>query len=1001
VKRIGIDVGSTTVKVVALDEDGATLYTAYDRHLSRARDKTLAMLGDARGLVGSDGETVFASVTGSAGMGVSRTCSLPFVQEVIATRLAVDKLIPDADTVVELGGEDAKILFLTGGVEQRMNGSCAGGTGAFIDQMATLLDASVSELDELSLKATTTYRIASRCGVFAKSDLQPLLNQGARKEDVARSIHQAVVDQTISGLAQGRAIAGKVVFLGGPLAFQRGLRDRFAQTLSLDDRHAVFPDNGQYYPAIGAALFADQSEPIAFGELVSRLRDARESRSLDDRLPPLFDSREDYESFRERHARADAPRRDLAGYIGDAYLGIDAGSTTTKLVLIAPDGGVLYDFYSSNAGSPVETVRGQLERIYAIGGVGLKIRGSASTGYGEDLIKAAFSLDAGLVETVAHARAARRFCPDVDYIIDIGGQDIKCFTIRGGAVDGVTLNEACSSGCGSFLETFAKAMGMDCADFARLGLFAEHPVDLGSRCTVFMNSSVKQAQKDGASIEDISAGLSISVVKNALFKVIRANDPDELGLHIVAQGGTFLNDAVLRAFESTLGREVTRPALAGLMGAYGAALAAMDLELDRSAMIGETGLASFKHTVKTSRCGLCGNNCALTISTFQGGRRYIAGNGCERPVTGGERNTLPNLMRWKYETLRAMSGAASSAKGRIGIPMGLNMFENLPFWTAFFGTLGYGVAISDPSSRALYRRGQHTIPSDTVCYPAKLMHGHIESLLEKHAGEPLAAIFYPCMPYNFDEGCGDNHYNCPVVAYYPELLKANIPSLADGARGNGFPPFLTPYLNPDNERAFTSRARRFFGHALNADRAAVTRAARAAYASYRAWKNAVLAEGRKAIAFARETGRKMIVLAGRPYHVDPEIHHGVDSLLCALGLVVLTEDAILDAPARQNVKVLNQWTYQSRLYNAAARVAEEPDMELVQLVSFGCGIDAITTDETRAMMERKGRLYTQIKIDEITNLGAVKIRLRSLLAAMEERMRKAAPQDRMEVSHAG
>ncbi|MBQ8732510.1 MAG: 2-hydroxyacyl-CoA dehydratase [Oscillospiraceae bacterium] len=965
---LGVDVGSTTVKVVLYSDAGQLLYKQYLRHFSRVREKTAEMLTDCRPFL--NGEPLRFAITGSAGYGMAKACDLPFVQEVFATRIAIEKYIPDADAVVELGGEDAKILFLTGGSEERMNGSCAGGTGAFIDQMATLLNVTADELDRLSEGCEKLYTIASRCGVFAKSDIQPLLNQGARKEDLAASIFKAVVDQTVAGLAQGRRIQGKVVFLGGPLTFLKGLRLQFKKTLGLSEDMAVFPENAEYFVAIGAAEYAKDCTPVEFDSLLTALETSVSGQTLTNRLPPLFASEEEYAAFSARHNRATLPQGDISTWSGDAYLGIDAGSTTTKLALLSEENTLLYSYYGSNKGNPVDIVRKELEQIYSLCGDRIRIRGSAVTGYGEDLIKNAFSVDLGIVETVAHYEAAKFFDPQVDFILDIGGQDMKCFKIRNHAVDGIMLNEACSSGCGSFVETFAKALGKDIAEFARLGIFAKNPVDLGSRCTVFMNSSVKQAQKEGAEVEDISAGLSISVVKNAIYKVIRAASPADLGQHVVVQGGTFFNDAVLRSFEQELGIEVRRPTIAGLMGAFGAALCAKKEGFSQSALISPEELAEFTHTAKAATCKLCTNRCNLTVNTFKNGRKYISGNRCERPTGEKAARALPNLMEYKYKALTSYP-SRDGGRGKIGIPLGLNMYENLPFWQTMLTQLGFEVVLSGESNHKLYTKGQYTIPSDTVCYPAKLMHGHIEALLD----QGITRIFYPCMSYNFDEGLGDNHYNCPVVAYYPELLDANVSRLKEVS-------FYRNYFGLHRPKDFVKHASSFFGKEFGIPAKEVARAAKAAYAAYDDFRAQIRAEGQKAIDFARREGLPIAVVAGRPYHVDPEINHGIDRLLTSLGFVVITEDCVADRMPKKSRKVLNQWTYHSRLYNAADYVVTQPDMQLVQLVSFGCGIDAITTDEVRAILEPGGKFYTQLKIDEISNLGAVRIRLRSLVAAM-------------------
>ena len=971
--RIGIDIGSTTVKVVVLDEQNKLLFRSYERHYSKTRERACETLKSISGQL--SGQRVKLVITGSAGLGVAKAAGLDFVQEVYATAAAVNTYIPDTDAVIELGGEDAKIIFFGGALEERMNGSCAGGTGAFIDQMATLMNVTVNELDELSLRHEKIYPIASRCGVFAKSDIQPILNQGGRKEDVAASIFQAVVDQTVAGLTQGRELKGKIVFLGGPLHFLMGLRQRFVETLNLDADHAVFPEDGDCFAAMGAALCSSDYGERSFDEVLDRLEKSVDSVGLVDTMPPLFDSQEEYDAFLARHNAMHPPEVDIHTYTGAAWLGIDAGSTTTKIALITADGGLLYTYYHSNLGNPVSIVLEQLKKIYELCGDRIQIKGAAVTGYGEDLIKNAFSCDLGLVETVAHYKAAAHFNPDVDFIIDIGGQDMKCFKIRNGAVDSIMLNEACSSGCGSFIETFAKALGSNIADFSKMGLFAKKPVNLGSRCTVFMNSSVKQAQKDGASVEDISAGLSISIVKNAIYKVIRAASADDLGQHIVVQGGTFLNDAVLRSFERELGREVTRPTIAGIMGAFGAALAARDLHLERSALLSSQDLEKFTHTAKPATCGLCTNHCSLTVNTFDGGRRFISGNRCSRPL-GEEPHHLPDLMRYKYQKLRALhgKGEGDGFRGRIGIPFGLNMYENLPFWFTFFTKLNFEVVLSPESSRKLYLKGQRTIPSDTVCYPAKLLHGHVEALVE--AG--VDAVWYPCMSYNNDEGIGDNHYNCPVVAYYPELIAANVPSLKQTR-------FLDPYVGLWRHKDFGKRIAQLMHQEFGIPKKESAAAARAAYEAYEAYVHDVRATGKEYIDYARSHGLNIIVVCGRPYHIDPEINHGINDLITSFGFVLVTEDALSYLEGYAPRKVLNQWTFQSRMYNAARYVCTQPDMQVVQLVSFGCGTDAITTDEMRSILEDGDKLYTQLKIDDISNLGAVKIRIRSLMAAIDAR----------------
>ncbi|MBQ3477970.1 MAG: 2-hydroxyacyl-CoA dehydratase, partial [Clostridia bacterium] len=915
-------------------------------------------------------------ISGSAGMGLAEELDIDFLQEVYATRVALKQMAPEADVAVELGGEDAKILFLTGagGLEVRMNGTCAGGTGAFIDQMATLMDVPVEQLETLSRDHERSYAIASRCGVFAKSDIQPLLNQGARKEDIARSIFEAVAGQTIAGLAQGREIAGNVVYLGGPLTFFSELRDCFDRALGI---RGIHPADALYSVAMGAALQAGRE--VDLESVIARVRErSREARYA--ACPPLFESKEDYEAFRQRHARARVDIVSRPGYAGKVYIGIDSGSTTIKAVAVDEDFNLLKTAYMSNKGNPLPAVRDFLRQFYAEY-PDATVAGAGSTGYGEDLVKTAFRLDCGVVETMAHLIAARKLQPGVDFIIDIGGQDIKCFKIKDDAIDDIFLNEACSSGCGSFIQTFAQAAGgLPVDEFARRGLLAKHPVDLGSRCTVFMNSSVKQAQKDGATLEDISAGLSISIVKNALYKVIRTADASQLGERIVVQGGTFLNDAVLRAFEREIGRDVVRPNIAGLMGAYGVALwSATHTPGGRSGILTAAELEHFSQKTTNTRCQGCQNHCMLTIIRFEGEgggapRRFISGNRCEK-MTGGGKASMPNLYEEKRKMLRAYPSGERN-RGRIGIPMGLNLYELYPFWHALFTKLGFQVIQSPESDHALYASGQRTIPSDTACYPAKLMHGHVEWLLRQN----VDAIFYPCMSYNLDEHRGDNHYNCPVVAYYPEVLRLNVPGLKQTK-------FISDYLGihrpKDFEKKFPAILEKYFpGIPAREVKAAV----RGAYLAYEDHMAKVRARGAEMLADARAKGLPVVVLCGRPYHIDPEISHGIDQQIAQLGAVVVTEDSVNLNEQKFSVNVLNQWTYHSRLYSAAKFVAEcgDNNINLVQLVSFGCGVDAITTDEVRSILQSGGRLYTQLKIDEISNPGAVRIRLRSLFAALEQ-----------------
>lgn len=1053
---LGIDVGSTTAKI-ALLEEGKIIYERYERHYSKVREKAIEIITDLRKMLGE--RELKVALSGSAGFGIAKAVGIDFVQEVFATAEAVKFLEPDTDAVIELGGEDAKILFLSGGSEERMNGSCAGGTGAFIDQMVTLLAISAQEFDEISLNHSKIYPVASRCGVFAKTDVQPLLNQGVNKSDIAASIFQAVVNQTISGLAQGRKITGKVLFLGGPLFFYKGLQERFAKTLQEDYEKsesyeraknsaknpshaqspaksikpfcAVFPDFAPYAVAIGVARCASQSsKTFSCDSLLEKLKESKNTASRNKYLKPLFASQKELDDFNARHKKASLKIIDIdeafeanGGKPIEAYLGVDCGSTTTKIILLDSANNILYQYYNSNEGNPASVIHSQLKHIYKHYGAQIFIKGSAVTGYGEELIKSGFGLDAGIVETMAHLKAAQFFNPKVDFIIDIGGQDMKCFYIRNGTIDSIMLNEACSSGCGSFIETFARSMGHTVSEFALLGLESKHPVELGSRCTVFMNSSVKEAQKEGASIEDISAGLSMSVVKNAIYKVIRARDADDLGQQVVVQGGTFLNDAVLRSFEIEIARNVIRPEISGLMGAFGAALYAKSLGLDKSSILDENDLEHFSHSASATNCKICGNNCHLTINKFndsKGARKFISGNRCDKPLGIKRQSILPNMYEYKLNRLKDLIGYKlyenpsqnPKYKGKIGIPLGLNMYENLPFWHKLFSELGFEVVVSNFSSKDTYSKGQYSIPSDTVCYPAKLMHGHIEDLLE----QGVEAIFYPCMSKGFQNS--QNHqdsstksYNCPVVAYYPELLANNVDKLKETR-------FYYPYFGLHKKDNFYRKSSRFFGEMFrdfakskngkkglkstlkNTLKSTIKTTSKmlglkdfsqkelksaldSAYRFREEWLLDIRAKGEEILEIIKEQNLKAIVLCGRPYHIDPEINHGIDKLINSLGLVVLSEDTIAHLAHAKDLQILNQWSYHSRLYNAAQFVCENENIELVQLVSFGCGIDSITTDEVREILESKGRFYTQLKIDEISNLGAVKIRIRSLIAAME------------------
>lgn len=973
---VGIDIGSTTIKAIVLDDD-KVIYKSYERHFSRIAEKLQEVLnalqaGPLKGM-----EKVHLAFSGSAGMGIAESCHFPFYQEVYATREATKNTYPNTDCIIELGGEDAKILFLTDGVEVRMNGTCAGGTGAFIDQMASLLNVKIEDIDALAKNHERIYTIASRCGVFAKSDIQPLLNQGARKEDIAESIFYAVVNQTIAGLAQGREIRGNVMYLGGPLSFMSELRKAFDDSLRVT---GVLPENSLYFVAMGAGYLAKKDDEVVISSIMDKVKNYTNSDNFA-YLPPLFKDEKEYEDFKERHEKDHVPTLPLEEYEGPLYLGVDSGSTTLKIVLIDKDDNIRYSDYVSNQGDPIALLKQMLETIYSKMNDKAYIAGATSTGYGEDLAKNAFSFDHGIVETMAHFDAARHFLKDVEFVIDIGGQDIKCFRIRNGVIDDLFLNEACSSGCGSFLQTFASSLGYSIEDFSKLALFAKRPVNLGSRCTVFMNSSVKQAQKDGASVNDISAGLAVSVVKNALYKVIRCGSKDELGKKVVVQGGTFLNDAVLRAFEQELGIDVIRSNIAGLMGAYGAALDAKSLKLEHSKIITKEQLKTFHRKVVSSLCQGCNNHCRLTISIFDDNRVFIGGNRCEKPVTKKATDLSLDLYDFKYRLLRSYNYENSSRsfkRGKIGLPMGLNFYELTPFWASFFNALGFQVVLSDHSSSKMYRLGQMTIPSDTVCYPAKLLHGHVINLLDKG----VKTIFYPCMSYNIEEKHTDNHYNCPVVAYYSEVIQANMRVLR-----NPEVKYLKPYVNLSERAHFPEKIYEYIvEYYPDISFSEVKKASNIAYDEYHKYLDIIEHKGLDIIAESRKENKTIIVLSGRPYHVDPLINHDIHKLILEYNCSVVSEDIIAKLENKPEPShVLNQWTYHSRLYKAAEYVKDQKDMELLQLVSFGCGVDAITSDEVRDILERNNKIYTQIKIDEITNLGAVKIRIRSLLEALKRR----------------
>ncbi|MGI5918598.1 MAG: acyl-CoA dehydratase activase-related protein [Christensenellales bacterium] len=972
--RMGLDVGSTTVKCIVLDENKNILFNYYRRHFSDIADAVIALLEGAHSQLGN--VTLTACVTGSGGLSVSKWLDLPFVQEVIAASSAVRTFIPDTDVAIELGGEDAKITYFSGSTEQRMNGTCAGGTGAFIDQMAALLETDAAGLDALASKATQVYDIAARCGVFAKSDIQPLINEGAAREDIAASVLQAVVNQTISGLACGRPIRGKVAFLGGPLHFLPALKARFISTLKLRDEDVMDTPYAMMFVAAGAAIMAS-GEPVHLDALLARTQLSQALDSASEYLPPLFESETEYAAFVARHKKASVPVRPIETASGPCYLGIDAGSTTTKAVLLSSDGHIVYTHYGANKGRPLDIVRQIISDIYDRLPEGAYIAYAASTGYGEYLVKAAMKLDTSEVETVAHYTAARYFKPDVDFILDIGGQDMKCMRIRDGVIDEVLLNEACSSGCGSFLETFAASLECDIESFARQALFARHPVDLGSRCTVFMNSKVRQAQKEGSALGDISAGLSYSVIKNALYKVIKLKSPEDLGKSVVVQGGTFLNDAVLCALELLTGREVVRPTIAGLMGAYGAALIARERapENSVSSILTRKELDAMEIRQTSARCGRCENNCRLTVSHFGDGRRFISGNRCERGGLNAEKhNGLPDMYDYTYKRLFSYKPLENAPRGEIGIPRVLNIYEDYPFWHTFFTELGYRVVLSPRSSRSVYMAGIESIPSESLCYPAKIAHGAVRLLIDSG----VKTIFYPCVPYEpKEQKLAANNYNCPIVTSYPENIKNNMPEIKE----NGVN-FLMPFLPMDKPRALAKRLAEEFPHIPARE---VYRAARLAWQEKIAFQNDIRRQGEKILAKVRRGEMQAIILGGRPYHIDPEINHGISSIITSLGFAVLTEQSVAHLGEYQPLRVLDQWMFHTRIYSAAHLAGRTEGLELVQLNSFGCGLDAVVTDQTHEILKAYGKIYTLIKIDEISNTGAVRIRLRSLAAAAADR----------------
>ncbi|MFQ6808116.1 MAG: acyl-CoA dehydratase activase-related protein [Blautia sp.] len=988
---LGIDIGSTTVKVAVLNEKHELLFSDYERHFADIQNTLANLLDKAFKALGPI--QAVPVITGSGGLTLANHLEVPFVQEVIAVSSSLEEFAPKTDVAIELGGEDAKIIYFEGGnVEQRMNGICAGGTGSFIDQMASLLQTDAPGLNEYAKTYKALYPIAARCGVFAKTDIQPLINEGATKEDLSASIFQAVVNQTISGLACGKPIRGHVAFLGGPLHFLSELKTAFIRTLKLDDEHTIVPENSHLFAAMGSALNAKpEATPVSILAMRDRLKASIHMEFEVDRMEPLFASKEDYAVFNRRQSQYNIQTSELSRYKGNCYLGIDAGSTTTKAALVGEDGSLLYSFYSNNNGNPLATSIKAIQEIYSQLPTGAKIAYSCSTGYGEALIKAALMLDEGEVETVSHYYAAAFFDPEVDCILDIGGQDMKCIKIKDQAVDSVQLNEACSSGCGSFIETFAKSLNYSVQDFAKAALFAQNPIDLGTRCTVFMNSKVKQAQKEGASVADISAGLAYSVIKNALYKVIKVSDASELGQHIVVQGGTFYNDAVLRAFEKIAECEAIRPDIAGIMGAFGAALIARE-RYDKSkvsSMLPIEKINTLEYRTTMANCKGCTNNCRLTINKFSGGRQFISGNRCERGI-GKEKNKehIPNLYDYKYKKLFSYVPLTKDKafRGKVGIPRVLNMYENYPFWYTFFTQLGYQVVLSPTSTRKIYELGIESIPSESECYPAKLAHGHVSWLIK----QGVHYIFYPCIPYERTEFSDSvNHYNCPIVTSYAENIKNNVDELQDASIR-----FHNPFLSLTNEETVTSRLMEEFPGIPSQE---VQAAAHEAWLELDRCRKDIMRKGEETLEYLEKTGRRGIVLAGRPYHIDPEIHHGIPDLINSYGIAVLTEDSVSHlAPVERPLRVNDQWMYHTRLYAAANFVKEKENLDLIQLNSFGCGLDAVTTDQVNEILSNSGKIYTCLKIDEVHNLGAARIRIRSLLAAIrvkeqQQKTRKIQP----------
>ena len=985
---VGTDVGSTTVKIVCLDEADNVIYSVYQRHFSNVRETSKKLFEDFFACIektyGTD-VNFKISITGSGGLGVSKWIDVDFVQEVIACIKAIETVIPETDVAIELGGEDAKITYLKNDMEQRMNGSCAGGTGAFVDQIASLLDTDASGLNELAKGYDTIYPIASRCGVFAKTDIQPLINEGVRKENIAVSVFQAVVNQTITGLACGKKITGKVAFLGGPLFFLSELRKRFIETLKLTPENIIFPEDSQLFVAQGACILSkENTREFSFEELKNKIS-VLENQGLPETmsLPPFFKDENELKEFMERHDKETVNSRDLESYEGNAYLGIDAGSTTIKLVLVSEENEILFSYYSHNKGNPLDNIIATLKMLYSKISDKINIRSSCVTGYGENLIKAALNVDVGIVETMAHYKGAKFFSPDVDFILDIGGQDMKCLKINDGVITSILLNEACSSGCGSFLETFAGSLGMKIQEFAELGMKAKNPSDLGTRCTVFMNSKVKQAQKDGADVGDISAGLSYSVVKNTLFKVIKMKNKEEFGNKIVVQGGTFLNNCVLRAFELISEREAVRPNIAGLMGAFGAALISKEYAeehaLQKSSLLSRQDLNGFSVSTNLTRCGICGNNCLLTIHKFQNGERFISGNRCERPLGKVKTDSAPNMFEYKYNRLFNYKPLelSKAVRGEIGIPRVLNIYDSYPFWFTLLTKLGFRVIISDDSSKKLYEKGIDTISSDSICYPAKMVHGHIINLIEKG----VKTIFYPCVIFEEKEDKkAQNQFNCPIVISYPEVIKNNLDILKEKNIN-----MIIPFFSMASKEVLYKTVYEEF-EKFGVDRKEVEEAVDAAWEERYNFRRDMQNKAKEVMEWLEETGKTGIVLCGRPYHNDKEIHHGIPNIINSFGIAVLTGDAVASLTSLEDgLRVIDQWTYHSRLYRAATFVGKHPNLELVELNSFSCGLDAVTTDQVQEILSNYGKVHTLLKIDEVSNMGTVRIRIRSLLAALQDK----------------